>query len=146
MFSSFEDPFCSVASSATLPGTPSTPLPPKLTIFYPRSGQFGGVKWSILDPPDTQKIPPKPEKWTSGGQISLLRMSKLHRQIHLSDTARTPKSGVKTARGGWPPPPTTAPIAPPPLPEKPSNLGGHPGGVKKGGRGGPGEEATEQNK
>src|ERR1700722_9197496 len=91
MFSSFEDPFCSVASSATLPGTPSTPLPPKLTIFYPRNGQFGGRKWSILDPPDTQKIPPKPEKWTSGGQISLLRMSKLHRQIHLSDTARGSK-------------------------------------------------------
>src|SRR5580700_675253 len=48
-------------------------------------------------PPNTQKIPPKPEKWTSGGQISLLRMSKLHRQIHLSDTAR----GVKTGGGTW---------------------------------------------
>src|SRR5580658_9796955 len=88
-----------------------------------------GVKMVNFGPPDTQKIPPKPEKWTSGGQISLLRMSKLHRQIHLSDTARTPKSGVKTARGGWPPPPPRHPL----LPEKPSNLGGHPrGGAKKG--------------
>src|SRR5580698_9188164 len=96
----------------------------------------GGVKWSISDPKNT----PKPEKWTSGGQISLLRMSKLHRQIHLSDTARTPKSGVKTARGGWPPPPPLHPL----LPEKPSNLGWRGGG-------GSGEcynvkEATEQNK
>src|SRR5580704_1497535 len=84
-------------------------------------------------PPDTQKIPPKPEKWTSGGQISLLRMSKLHRQIHLSDTARTPKSGVKTARGGWPPPPAT------PSCQKNRRIwGGTPGGVKKGGEGGGG--------
>ena len=55
-------------------------------------------------PPSPQKIPPKPEKWTSGGQISLLRMSKLHRQIHLSDTARGVKTGggylVKTSRPG----------------------------------------------
>src|SRR5580692_4415202 len=64
-----------------------------------------GVENGQFRTPNPQKIPPKPEKWTSGGQISLLRMSKLHRQIHLSDTARTPKSGVKTARGGWPPPP-----------------------------------------
>src|SRR5580704_5621427 len=101
-------------------------------------------------PPDTQKIPPKPEKWTSGGQISLLRMSKLHRQIHLSDTARTPKSGVKTARGGWPPPPPP----PPPRERKTEGVGGVRGGGKKRGGGGGGgsgecynvEEATEQNK
>src|SRR5580698_4138114 len=91
----------------------------------------GGVKWSISDPKNT----PKPEKWTSGGQISLLRMSKLHRQIHLSDTARTPKSGVKTARGGWPPPPPP----PPPPARKTVEFGGvPPGGVKKGGEGGVG--------
>src|SRR5580698_1857765 len=83
-------------------------------------------------PPDTQKIPTKTEKWTSGGQISLLGMSKLHRQIHLSDTARTPKSGVKTARGGWPPPPPP----PPPPARKTVGWGGVPaGGGKKGGGG-----------
>ena len=122
-----------------LPQTPpDPPLPPKIGHFL----GFGGVFWppgycskpwghgrdsrknGQFRTPNPQKIPPKPEKWTSGGQISLLRMSKLHRQIHLSDTARTPKSGVKTARGGWRPPPP----APPPLAEKPSNLGGTPRG------------------
>src|SRR5580698_809976 len=76
----------------------------------------------------TQKIPPKPEKWTSGGQISLLRMSKLHRQIHLSDTARTPKSGVKTARGGGHP-------HPPPGRKNGRVGGGTAGGGKRGGGG-----------
>src|SRR5580700_2376237 len=85
-------------------------------------------------PPDTQKIPPKPEKWTSGGQISLLGMSKLHRQIHLSDTARTPNLGVKTARGGWPPPPPLDP----PGGKKGGEGGGGGGGGKRGGGGGGG--------
>ena len=71
--------------------------PPKIGHFLPPKWSIWGGKMVNFGPPDTQKIPPKPEKWTSGGQISLLRMSKLHRQIHLSDTAR----GVKTGGGTW---------------------------------------------
>src|SRR5580704_2924410 len=108
-----------------------------------RNGQFGGRKWSILDPQIPKKYPPNLKNGHRGAKFPFSECQNYTDKSISQIPPGPPNRGSKPPGGVATPTPPLHPL----LPEKPSNLGGVPrGGVKKGGRGGwggPGEEATE---